>query len=437
MPGSRSDRFVMSCYAVGGQGQPNAAPQSRQQASRSLAGRVGAASAVAIVAAGGAWAYLLPDVESGVDASPTELPRAAKEVQRTAPQPRTVLTYSESDDEARRPARVQPEARPGPHPSFSGATQAAARLEPADRQDPRLEPQLSSPQSEALVVGSTKSARLESGFATPIEFDCDGVCPALLESKDIAAEAAPLEILPLPPERADLKATMMLVPPRQGVVIADIESAGEAPVASPLGTTVVAAEVVGTPAVNGASDRPPGLAEEAGRLAQGFGDLRLADNRDVEAAADVSQPAATPLAAEAGTSAVKQDIGRHIRALDERYHERPGVVDDASRATAPGIADQMDGFPLGLHERSVTFAAQEGSELGVSSALILEDQLVAIKLADLISLFEERLGRSLFVWLSSSDAASKFVTPASLASAGIEASFDPGSRQVVLAISER
>jgi hypothetical protein len=59
---------------------------------------------------------------------------------------------------------------------------------------------------------------------------------------------------------------------------------------------------------------------------------------------------------------------------------------------------------------------------------------VAIQLGELISLFEARLDRPLFVWMRSSPAASKFVTAETLAAAGIQANYDSASKQLVLTL---
>jgi hypothetical protein len=56
--------------------------------------------------------------------------------------------------------------------------------------------------------------------------------------------------------------------------------------------------------------------------------------------------------------------------------------------------------------------------------------MVAIKLGELVSLFEDHLDRPLYVWMTSSSVASKFVSLKTLAAAGIKATFDPDTRQL-------
>jgi hypothetical protein len=67
-----------------------------------------------------------------------------------------------------------------------------------------------------------------------------------------------------------------------------------------------------------------------------------------------------------------------------------------------------------------------------ATLVIHDDELVAIQLGQLISLFETRLDRPLFVWMKSSSAASKFVTRETLAAAGIKANYESGSKWLVL-----
>ena len=67
---------------------------------------------------------------------------------------------------------------------------------------------------------------------------------------------------------------------------------------------------------------------------------------------------------------------------------------------------------------------------------ISSDALVSVRLADLISLFEDRMERPLFVWLKSSANANEYVTFDTLRSAGIAVHYDAEAQQVALSIAD-
>ena len=73
--------------------------------------------------------------------------------------------------------------------------------------------------------------------------------------------------------------------------------------------------------------------------------------------------------------------------------------------------------------------------LNQSPVKVSDGQLVSVRLDHLISLFEAKMERSLFVWLKDSAAADKYVTPETLRKAGIEIEFKPVSNQLVLSIA--
>jgi hypothetical protein len=134
--------------------------------------------------------------------------------------------------------------------------------------------------------------------------------------------------------------------------------------------------------------------------------------------------------------------------------ELSNVAEEASSAEPSQIAVHLDRVrmryadiaapePLigrnGPGAREATHAKRDHSRFYVplttesaSKLVIHDDELVAIELGQLISLFETRFDRPLFVWMRSSSAASKFVTTESLAAAGITANYDSGSKQLVL-----
>ena len=68
--------------------------------------------------------------------------------------------------------------------------------------------------------------------------------------------------------------------------------------------------------------------------------------------------------------------------------------------------------------------------------ILRDDALVAIELGALVSMFEDRLDRPLFVWLRSSATASKFATAETLAAAGIRTKYDPQRKQIVFSVED-
>lgn len=87
--------------------------------------------------------------------------------------------------------------------------------------------------------------------------------------------------------------------------------------------------------------------------------------------------------------------------------------------------------------RKAEVLAQSGESFGESLELQIHDgELVSVRLSELISLFEDRLDRSLFVWLKTSAAAEKYVTSETLAKAGIRLTYDNTTRQAILSVSD-
>lgn len=122
-------------------------------------------------------------------------------------------------------------------------------------------------------------------------------------------------------------------------------------------------------------------------------------------------------------------IALHLDRVRKRYvgMATPEPLSDGpSAAVAEAIPAQGVGSPVvGLHAAEST-----------PRVLVHDTELVAIQLGELISLFEARLDRPLFVWMRSSSAASKFVTAETLAAAGLKANYDPASKQLVLTVAE-
>lgn len=125
-----------------------------------------------------------------------------------------------------------------------------------------------------------------------------------------------------------------------------------------------------------------------------------------------------------------EDITGEASAFSARQDER-SVAD----VGVPALSAQPKSSP-GANGEEVTAVAQAGgTTVGTLPLQISPDDLVSVRLADLISLFEDRLGRPLFVWLKSSSSASEVVTVETLKSAGIHVDYDAETRQVSLSIS--
>ncbi len=114
------------------------------------------------------------------------------------------------------------------------------------------------------------------------------------------------------------------------------------------------------------------------------------------------------------------------------------LVQDRSAVGAPTAFPGQGVQGSSVEVLPVTVATQAragGTTVGSLPLQISTDALVSVRLADLISLFEDRMDRPLFVWLKSSSSANEFVTFDSLRSAGIDAQYDPGTQQVALSIA--
>ena len=121
-------------------------------------------------------------------------------------------------------------------------------------------------------------------------------------------------------------------------------------------------------------------------------------------------------------------IAQHIERLGQRYAQAPANEDLVADVLAVGkTTQQMPGTPAGDALTSASDA---------SPVIIHDDELVSIKLAELVSLFEDRLDRPLYVWMKESKSAAKYVTVETLAAAGIAAKYDPQSRQVVFSVTD-
>jgi len=124
-------------------------------------------------------------------------------------------------------------------------------------------------------------------------------------------------------------------------------------------------------------------------------------------------------------------VSSHLSSVKRRYDNS---ANSKGSLIAPDSADQPSGSDV---RAAVSLSAiVPGSKVG-STIIVRDDTLVAIKLSELISLFQNHFDRPLFVWLRTSSSASKFVTPETLASAGIRTHFDRAERRLVLSLPDQ
>jgi hypothetical protein len=158
-------------------------------------------------------------------------------------------------------------------------------------------------------------------------------------------------------------------------------------------------------------------------------------------------------AAAAETSASKSDVeaprlAEGVANLDAASsHTRFGVgfgEEGRPQVGPEEVSGPADGFP---HSSSGAFAEEASTQVvttlartahgtvGLLPLKISHDSFVSVRLADLISLFEDSIDRPLFVWLKSSSSAGEYVTEASLKSAGIDIDYNASVQQVALSIA--
>nr|WP_166180545.1 hypothetical protein [Altererythrobacter segetis] len=116
-------------------------------------------------------------------------------------------------------------------------------------------------------------------------------------------------------------------------------------------------------------------------------------------------------------------IKTHLDHVKERYAQKEQLVDRGHAQLGTGTV------------QSVRPSAAAPREVSESSLIVHDNELVAIRLGDLVSLFEDHFDRPLFVWMTSSSAASKFVSLKTLAAAGIQAKLDPATQQVTFSVN--
>jgi hypothetical protein len=120
----------------------------------------------------------------------------------------------------------------------------------------------------------------------------------------------------------------------------------------------------------------------------------------------------------------------HLQRVKERYASGGTLERSSDNGERPGLRQ------LGDSNDGVLVSTDLSEAMTASPLIIHDDQLVAIRLGELVSLFENRFERPLYVWMRSSAAASKFVTSDTLAAAGIKAVYDPATKRLVLSVEE-
>ncbi|MGX7953617.1 hypothetical protein ACWPM1_13775 [Tsuneonella sp. HG249] len=155
---------------------------------------------------------------------------------------------------------------------------------------------------------------------------------------------------------------------------------------------------------------------------------------ETASASEPVQPAgaASPLAAvPAAPSAGNRQLTERVRRLDSRIARQKAAAVPTEGRRLKSARLTADGAGL------TPIAGTTGERLGGDISLQIRDgELVAVQLSELISLFEDRLDRPLFVWLKTSSNADKFVTPQTLARAGIRIAYDDATGKAVLSLTE-
>jgi hypothetical protein len=202
------------------------------------------------------------------------------------------------------------------------------------------------------------------------------------------------------------------------VLLADSRPATSAGPTGPLATTPALEPAPLAAVETRAEDFGEPIGEAADAAAEREGDA---------AAFEPSVPPAGALGPSAESSAAAS-IPEHLARIGERYAAVTAVEPAVPDGSAI-VSDAAETEPPALAESSVSLDLGEASD---SSVIVQDDELVAIRLGDLVTLLEDRLDHPLYVWMSSSAVASKFVTAETLAAAGIRTRYDPQRRQLVI-----
>jgi hypothetical protein len=239
--------------------------------------------------------------------------------------------------------------------------------------------------------------------------DPDGE-PAIPTTNTLADSPAPQLVADALPDALITTDTQPGVPAQPRAMLAAIDANTEAP----------------RQANAASSDRSPNSSLESGparatdvEMELEHGAVTLLSAAEIERAepvsASVSRGNQEP---RAGRRETLNPIKAHLDRIKERYTPNEGLIDGDRGEVGASLADDA---------RPAAAAPREVSE---SSLVVHDNEMVAIKLGELVSLFEDHLDRPLYVWMTSSSVASKFVSLKTLAAAGIKATFDPDTRQL-------
>ena len=126
---------------------------------------------------------------------------------------------------------------------------------------------------------------------------------------------------------------------------------------------------------------------------------------------------------------------RHLAGISRRLEDRL-KKQERNPPSPPSRQAELKGEPPRT-DQGIPVVDGTGERIGENTTFQISDgELVSVQLSELISLFESRLDRPLYVWLKTSANADKFVTPETLARAGIHMSYDRASGQAILTIAE-
>jgi hypothetical protein len=287
-------------------------------------------------------------------------------------------------------------------------------------------------ESPDRLLGSTRMAAAPGELPAPVS---SGECTASCDSDRIALTAMHEEVALYSPDRSftDVHVTVQSPTLVGDASSLNTEQLGFSAVVGPQTAPNSSEDVQLAPeALDGQSKSS--TAGTAGELELTLADVvaaRDGSERSALVAPEVAQMPVEQVAAEpTAPMRVGLDVREHLARIDARYPDNAVV--------APAVRDHAadDKGRIAEVEDISVLAEAGGAPLGSSSAVIGEDQLVSVRLGDLISLFQDKLERPLFVWMSTSSAATRFVTPETLAAAGLNVHFDAERRQIVLGVSD-
>lgn len=303
---------------------------------------------------------------------------------------------------------------------------AAVQRRPASR-DPGFVPR---PAAQPAETSRVPAAECTAGCVEDPAFNSGAALASVVAEPNGQARA---EVVPASEElRAELVAPsdeVGLVSDGREALAADLESAG-APLADDGRSVLMEGQGSLLPAAS-ASGGDQAQFDALPAVEEGVASSVAAGAR--EQPAEALETAAVDVVDRAPMEGVRQTtIPHHLARIDERYS--PARAAEApSQNGGPSEESALVTERTGAIDSAATVRVDVA---GSSTAIVQEDELVAIKLGELVSLLEDRFDHPLYVWMKSSAAASKFVTAQTLEAAGIKTSYDPERKQIVISTSE-